>query len=165
MSSGNGLIDDISPIPHKIRWYPITGASERLCNFRALSQLANEHFTTLRDWKFLASYELSHTLRDVSHLFHSFVVASSLFRIVDMHDIQTQSNAIQLSQGVLRGSVVECLSRNPDVLGSSLTGSSGFFRGSVLGQATSEAQPGETQQDVNNVNCRRDMTEILLKAA
>ena len=84
-----------------------------------------------------------------------------------MHAIQTQSNAIQLSLGVLRGSVVECLSRNPGVLGSSLTGSSGFFRGSVLGQATSEAQPstGETQQDVNNVNCRRDMTEILLKAA
>ena len=70
-------------------------------------------------------------------------------------------------EGVLRGSVVKCLTRNPGVLGSSRTGSSGFFRGSVLGQDTSEPQPstGETQEDVNNVNCRRDMTEILLKAA
>ena len=41
-------------------------------------------------------------------------------------------------QGVPRGSVVKCLTRNPGVLGSSLTGSSGFFRGSVLGQDTSE---------------------------
>ena len=39
---------------------------------------------------------------------------------------------------VPRGSVVRCLTRNPGVLGSSLTRSSGFFRGSVLGQDTSE---------------------------
>ena len=39
---------------------------------------------------------------------------------------------------VPRGSVVKCLTRNPGVLGLSLTGSSGFFRGSVLGQDTSE---------------------------
>ena len=68
---------------------------------------------------------------------------------------------------VPRGSVVKCLTPNPGVLGSSLTGSSGFFRGSVLGQDTSEPQPstGETQESMNNVSCRRDMTEILLKAA
>ena len=36
------------------------------------------------------------------------------------------------------GSVVMCLTRNPGVLGSSLTRSSGFFCGSVLGQDTSE---------------------------
>ena len=50
--------------------------------------------------------------------------------------------------GVLLGSVVKCLTRNPGVLGSSRTGSSGFFRGSVLGQDTSEPQPstGETQE-------------------
>ena len=41
-------------------------------------------------------------------------------------------------QGVPRGSVVRCLTRNPGVLGSSLTRSSGFFRGSVLGQDISE---------------------------
>ena len=69
--------------------------------------------------------------------------------------------------GVLHGSVVKCLIRNPGVLGSSRTGFSGFFRGSVLGQYTSEPQPstGETQEDMNNVSCSRDMTEILLKAA
>ena len=42
------------------------------------------------------------------------------------------------SQGVPRGSVAKCLTRNPGVLGSSRTGSSGFFGGSVLGQDTSE---------------------------
>ena len=39
---------------------------------------------------------------------------------------------------VLRGSVVKCSTRNPWVLGSSRTGSFGFFCGSVLGQDTSE---------------------------
>ena len=44
---------------------------------------------------------------------------------------------------VPRGSVVKCLTRNPGV-----TESSGFFRGSGLGQDTSEPQPsaGETQE-------------------
>ena len=53
-----------------------------------------------------------------------------------------------LMTGVPRGSVLKCLTRNPGVLGSSRTGSSGFFRGSVLGQDTSEPQPstGETQE-------------------
>ena len=70
-----------------------------------------------------------------------------------------------IGSGILHGSMVKCSTRNPGVLGSSHTGSSGFFPGSVLGQDTSEPQPstGETQEDVNNVNCRRDMTEILLK--
>ena len=46
------------------------------------------------------------------------------------------------------GSLLKCLTRNPGVLGLSHTGSSGFFRGSVLGQDTSEPQPstGETQE-------------------
>ena len=68
--------------------------------------------------------------------------------------------------GVLRVSVVKCLTCNPEVLGSSLTGSSGLFRGSVHGQDTSEPKPSasETQKNMNNVNGRRDMTEILLKA-
>ena len=39
---------------------------------------------------------------------------------------------------VQRGSVVKCSTRNPGVLGSSCTGSSGFFHESVLGQDTSE---------------------------
>ena len=39
---------------------------------------------------------------------------------------------------VPRGAVVKCLTHNPGILGSSCTGSSGFIRGSVLGQDTSE---------------------------
>ena len=68
---------------------------------------------------------------------------------------------------VPRGSVVKCLTRNLGVLGSSRTGSSGFFRGSVLGQDTSEPSLVlvKPRKDMNNVSCRRDMTEILLKAA
>ena len=43
----------------------------------------------------------------------------------------------------------------------------GVFRGSVLGRDTSEPQPssGEPREDMNNISCRRDMTDILLKAA
>ena len=48
---------------------------------------------------------------------------------------------------VPRGSVVKCLTRNPGFLGSSLTGSSGFFRGSVLGQDTSEPT-------IQSINCQ-----------
>ena len=68
--------------------------------------------------------------------------------------------------GVLRGSRVKCLTHSPGVLGSSRTGSSGFFQGSVLGQDTSEPQPttGETREDMSNMSCCRDKTKILLKA-
>ena len=60
----------------------------------------------------------------------------------------TTSFKMFLNDGVLRGSVVECLTQNPGVLGLSRTGSSGSFRGSVPGQDTSEPQPstGETQE-------------------
>ena len=53
-----------------------------------------------------------------------------------------------LQNGVLRGSVVNCLTLNPGVLGWNRTGSSGFFRGSGLWQDTSEPQlsTGETQE-------------------
>ena len=50
----------------------------------------------------------------------------------------TSQSWISTTLRVPRGSVVKCLTRNPGVLDSSLTGSSGFFRGSVLGQDTSE---------------------------
>ena len=72
------------------------------------------------------------------------------------------------SQGwVPHGSAVKCLSRDPGVLGLSRTGSSGYFRGSVLGQDTSEPSLVlvKPRKDMNNVSCRHDMTEILLKAA
>ena len=69
--------------------------------------------------------------------------------------------------GVLRGSVVKCLTRNPGVLGLSPTGSSGFFRGSVLGQDTSEPSLAlvKPRKDMNKARCCHDMTEILLKSA
>ena len=56
-----------------------------------------------------------------------------------------------LSSNILRvprGSVVKCLTHNPGDLALSRTESFGFFRGSVLGQDTSEPQPstGETQE-------------------
>ena len=65
-----------------------------------------------------------------------------------------------------RVGVVDCMTRNPWVLGLTPTGSSRFFSGRVFGQDTSESQPstGETQEGTNNVSCGRDMTEILLKA-
>ena len=73
-----------------------------------------------------------------------------------------------LPQGwVPHGSAVKCLSRDPVFLGSSRTGSSGYFHGSVLGQDTSEPSLVlvKPRKDMNNVSCRHDMTEILLKAA
>ena len=65
------------------------------------------------------------------------------------------------------GSVVKCLTRNPVVLGSSLTISSEFFRGSVFGQDTSEPSlvMVKPRKDINNASCCLDITEILLKAA
>ena len=62
---------------------------------------------------------------------------------------------------------VKCFTRNPGVLGSSHTGSSGFFCENILGQDTPEPQPStdEIQESKNNVSCCRDMTEILLKTA
>ena len=88
------------------------------------------------------------------------------FRHLCSERTEKMKGSFQKFAGVLRGSVVECLTRNPGVLGSSRTGSPGFFRGSVLGQDTSEPQPstGEFQEDVNNVNCGRDITEMQLKA-
>ena len=82
-----------------------------------------------------------------------------------MEDIYFKLSTTCYISGVLFGSVVKCLTCNPGFLGSSCTGSSGFLCGSVLGQDTSEPQrsTGETQEDMNNVSCRRDMIEILLK--
>ena len=63
--------------------------------------------------------------------------------------------------------MVKCLTSNPGVLGSSRTGSSWFSRGSVLGQDTSDPSLVlvKPRKDMNNVICRRDMTELLSKAA
>ena len=68
---------------------------------------------------------------------------------------------------VPRSSAVKCLTRDPGVLGSSRTRSSGFFRGSVLRQDTYEPSLVlvKPREDMNSVSCSRDITEILLNAA
>ena len=65
---------------------------------------------------------------------------------------------------ILRGSVAKCLTRTPEVLGSSCNGPS-VFRGSVLGQDTSEPKPSsvETQERHEKCKCCRDVTKIPLK--
>ena len=71
-------------------------------------------------------------------------------------------------EGVPRGSVVKCLTRNPVVQGSSRTTSSGFFFvGVSVGQTLQSPSLiiVKPRKDMNNVSCRRDMTEILLKTA
>ena len=57
--------------------------------------------------------------------------------------------------GVLRGSVVKRLTRNPGVLDPL-----GFFVGVSFGKTLQSPR-----KDMNNASCRRDITEILLKAA
>ena len=66
--------------------------------------------------------------------------------------------------GVPRGAVVKSVWL---VTQGSRFRASGFFRGSVLGQDTSEPSLVlfKPRKDMNNVSCRRDMTEIMLKAA
>ena len=63
--------------------------------------------------------------------------------------------------------MVECLTRNPWALGSSRTGSSGFF--AKVSSGKTNQSPSlvlvKPRKDMNGVSCRRDMTEILLKAA
>ena len=62
---------------------------------------------------------------------------------------------------VPRGSVVKCLTRNPGVLGSGRTRSSGFFVGmsfvkTLQSPSLIQVKPRE---DINNVSYRRNMTE------
>ena len=69
-------------------------------------------------------------------------------------------------KGVLRCSMVECSTRNPGVLVSIRPGSSGFFVGVSLGKTLQSPSLVlvKPRKDMNNVSCRRDMTEIFLKA-
>ena len=66
----------------------------------------------------------------------------------------------------LLGSVIKYLTRNSGVLDSRRTGSSGFV-GVSLGKTLQSPSLVlvKPRKDMNNVICRRDMTEILLKAA
>ena len=97
---------------------------------------------------------------------HSFLTAVQCFDNKWLWEIsQWLGKKIVRSTGVPRGPVVKCLTCNPGVQGSSRIGSFWFFRGSVLGQDTSEPRLVlvKPRKDMNNVSCRRDMTEILLK--
>ena len=76
--------------------------------------------------------------------------------------ILSSGNGLTL-KGVLHGSVVNCLTRNPGVLDSNLTGSSGFFMGVSLGK-THPPLPSTSETQVRHVSFRWDMTEILSKA-
>ena len=62
----------------------------------------------------------------------------------------------------MAGSVAKYLTRNLKALDPLIQ----RFRGSFLGQDTSEPQSstGETQENMNFVSCRREMGEIMLKA-
>ena len=66
-------------------------------------------------------------------------------------------------KGVPRGSVIMYLTRNPGVLGSSCTGSSG----SILGVSSGKTLQSQSlvfvkpRKDLNNINCGRHMTEML----
>ena len=73
----------------------------------------------------------------------------------------------------VRSSVAKCLTRSQGVLDSSSTGSSVFFFfffpcvGMYLGKTLQSPSLVlvKPRKDMNNMSCRRDMTEILLKAA
>ena len=62
-------------------------------------------------------------------------------------------------RGVLRGSVVQCMTHDPENPGLSRTGSFGFFHGSVLGQDTSDLQPSAVEiQEIHECEkCHHDM--------
>ena len=68
-----------------------------------------------------------------------------------------------VEKGLLRASVVKFLTRNPGVLGSSRTGSSAqeCLGETIQGSSLVLMIP---RKYMNNVSCRRDMTEILLKS-
>ena len=78
--------------------------------------------------------------------------------------IQNQNTFLR----VLHGSLVNCFTRKPGVLGSSCTRSSIFFFIRVsLGKTLQSPSLVlvKPRKDMNNVSCRCDLTEILLKAA
>ena len=106
-----------------------------------VSQLSTSCFTTsfiLKLWVWLLLWtrvalpnSLTHSMK-VDQDQNAYYVLSHL----DWHSLLRKY--FSLTKRVPHGSVVRCMTRNPGVLGSSLTRSYGFFRGSVLGQDTSE---------------------------
>ena len=68
--------------------------------------------------------------------------------------------------GVLRDSLVECLTCNTGVLGVSCTGFSGVFMGVSLGKTVQSPSLVlvKPRVDINNESCCLDMIQVLLKA-
>ena len=68
----------------------------------------------------------------------------------------------------LHGSVLKCLTSDPEVLGSINTGPLRFFSSEGHWASKTLQSPSlalvKTRKDMNNMSCCRDMTEILLKA-
>ena len=106
--------------------------------------------------------------RNISHQ-HRYHLFGFLINLNIQHVEVSNKVTVCKNTRVSRGPVVKCLTCNPGILGSSHTGSAGFFRGSVLGQDTSEPSLVHVlvklRKDMNNVSYPCDMTEILLKLA
>ena len=87
------------------------------------------------------------------HIFMSFLG----FTRVRIYQPFSKAFFVFLLQG-LAWLIGKVFGHNPGVLGSSRTGSSGFFCGSVLGKDTSEPSLVlvKPRKDMNNVSCRDD---------
>ena len=105
---------------------------------------------TARSSNFCFSHSVFHPFGELPAIFiKSDIVVCKLFQFRPVRNIVVWERVKMVREsGALRGIVVKCLTRNPGVLGSSRNGSSGFFRGSVLEQDTSEPHPStsETQE-------------------
>ena len=96
-------------------------------------------------------------------LLTGIILINWLYHILYTYGIYNLSHVLMR---VLLGSVVKWWTHNQGVPGSSHTGSSGFLVGVSLGktlQSPSLVQV-KPRKDMKNVSCRRDMTEIPLKA-
>ena len=85
-----------------------------------------------------------------------------------MNFFPTKKHRLPLTTlGVLHCSVVKCLTLNPEVLGLSPTRCSDFFVGVSMGKTLQSPSLVlvKPRKEMDNVSCRHDMTEILLKAA
>ena len=80
--------------------------------------------------------------------------------------VWTICGLIILTEGVLRGSVVKDGTRDPEVPGLSLNGSTSFFVGMTVGETLQSPclVMVNLRKNINNVSCRRDMTIMVLKA-
>ena len=115
---------------------------------RTIFTFSHKHFhkniftKTFFAYKFLQKHFL------LTSLLQKHVCNKTCFSEKQIYKTNSQIPRFSCNIGFIFSSFYNHKVRNPGVLGSSRTGSSGFFRGSVLGQDTSEPQPstGETQE-------------------